>query len=96
MKVLEERARAKEQETAGVVETCRLEYGKLEAKLRKALADVERKEHQLAISEVARQEEYSRKVAVLGSKHRALLEEAKHSVNLEVRSWFPESSTFPS
>ena len=84
MRALEERTRVKEKERTDAVEACRLEYSKLEAKLRKALVDIERREQQLVINEAARRDEFSCKVTVLESKHRAVVEEAKHSVNLEV------------
>ena len=95
MKVLEDRAKEKEKERDSVVESYRLEYSKLEGKLRKALMDVERREHQLVLHEAARQEEYSRKMADLESKHRAVLEEAKHSVNFEVRSCYMRCNMLP-
>jgi hypothetical protein len=84
MRRLEERAREKEKERDAAVESCRLEYSKLEGKLRKALSDVESREHQQMLQDAARKEEFSRKASELEKKHRAVLEEARHSVNLEV------------
>jgi hypothetical protein len=84
MKRLEERAKEKEKERYAAMESYRLEYSKLEGKLRKALNGVESREHQLMLQDAARQEEFSRKSAELEKKHRAVLEEARHSLNLEV------------
>jgi hypothetical protein len=84
MKRLEERAREKEKERYAAMESYRLDYSKLEGKLRKALNDVENREHQLILQDAARQEEFSRKSAELEKKHRAVLEEARHSLNVEV------------
>lgn len=84
MRVLEERAKMKEKERVDLIEASRLEYVRMESKLKKALAEIETKELQIKNKDDIREIEYKRKQLDLDAKLRIMREEAKHMVELEV------------
>ena len=86
LKVVEERARIIERERLISLELSKDEYEKLEARLRKALIDVEAKERQLKDIELGHQHERKRRLAELESREKLMKEEMKHSIDIEVRS----------
>lgn len=85
LKVVEERAFIIEKERLSSLELSKNEYEKLEARLRKALIDVEAKERQSKDTELGRQHEHRRRLAELESREKLLKEELKHSIEIEVR-----------
>jgi hypothetical protein len=85
LKVVEERAFIIEKERLSSLELSKNEYEKLEARLRKALIDVEAKERQSKDTELGRQHEHKRRLAELESREKLLKEELKHSIEIEVR-----------
>ena len=85
LKVVEERACIIEKERLSSLELSKNEYEKLEARLRKALIDVEAKERQSKDTELGRQHEHKRRLTELESREKLLKEELKHSIEIEVR-----------
>jgi hypothetical protein len=85
LKVVEDRACIIEKERLSSLELSKNEYEKLEARLRKALIDVDAKERQLKDTEHGRQHEHKRRLAELESREKLLKEELKHSIEIEVR-----------
>jgi hypothetical protein len=86
LKVVEERACIIEKERLSSLEISKNEYEKLEARLRKALIDVEAKERQLKDTELGHQHERKRRLAELESREKLMKEDLKHSIEIEVRS----------
>ena len=87
MRALHEQAMIKEKESADVIETARIEQKKLEARLRKALMDVEDRERRLILEEENRRIEYRSNLSEMQMQQKILKEETKHIVDLEVRQF---------
>ncbi len=86
LKAVEERACIIEKDRLSSLELSKNEYEKLEARLRKALIDVEAKERQLKDTELEHKHEHKRRLAELESREKLMKEELKHSIEIEVRS----------
>jgi len=85
IRALEEHSKARENERMNLMEASRLEYVRLETKLKKSLADIEHKDRQLKHEQSIRESEYKRKQFDLDVKLKMIREEAKHLLELEVR-----------
>ncbi|KAL3762770.1 hypothetical protein ACHAW5_000206 [Stephanodiscus triporus] len=83
LKVVEERACIIEKERLSSLEVSKNEYEKLEARLRKALVDVETKERQLKDTELGHQHERKRRLAELQSREKLMKDDLKHSIEIE-------------
>ncbi len=66
------------------MEASKKEYENLEARLKKALLEVEAKERQLKHTELGYQNEQKRRWAEIESREKLMKEELKHSLEIEV------------
>ncbi|KAL9180782.1 hypothetical protein ACHAXT_011235 [Thalassiosira profunda] len=83
MRVVEERVCNLEKERLASVDASKREYERLEARLRKALMEVEAKERKLKDIELGHTNEQKRRLQELDLKERLLKEEVKHSIEIE-------------
>mmetsp|Transcript_31883 Transcript_31883/g.67938 ORF Transcript_31883/g.67938 Transcript_31883/m.67938 type:complete len:86 (+) Transcript_31883:779-1036(+) len=83
-RVIEERVCKIEKERLNSMEAPKNEYEKLEARLRKALVEVEGKERQLKDTELGYQNEQKRRLVEIEQREKLMKEELKHSLEIEV------------
>ncbi|KAL7545676.1 hypothetical protein ACHAWF_009025 [Thalassiosira exigua] len=83
MRVIEERVSKIEKERLSSMDASKGEYEKMEARLRKALIDVEAKERLLRDTELGYQNQCKRKLAELELREKLAREELKHSIEIE-------------
>eukprot|EP00592_Proboscia_alata_P003854 CAMPEP_0194370658 /NCGR_PEP_ID=MMETSP0174-20130528/18984_1 /TAXON_ID=216777 /ORGANISM="Proboscia alata, Strain PI-D3" /LENGTH=620 /DNA_ID=CAMNT_0039148249 /DNA_START=40 /DNA_END=1902 /DNA_ORIENTATION=- len=83
MRSLEEREKQRDKERDGEIEAARLEYGRLETRLRKFLADVEKRERQLKNDEHALHTTYNQKGSELELQRDLMKQETRVIVNVE-------------
>mmetsp|Transcript_21397 Transcript_21397/g.24598 ORF Transcript_21397/g.24598 Transcript_21397/m.24598 type:complete len:138 (+) Transcript_21397:2-415(+) len=83
MRSLEEREKQRDKERDGEIEAARLEYGRLETRLRKSLADVEKRERQLKNDEHALHTTYNQKGSELELQRDLMKQETRVIVNVE-------------
>eukprot|EP00584_Thalassiosira_punctigera_P005404 CAMPEP_0172544862 /NCGR_PEP_ID=MMETSP1067-20121228/14914_1 /TAXON_ID=265564 ORGANISM="Thalassiosira punctigera, Strain Tpunct2005C2" /NCGR_SAMPLE_ID=MMETSP1067 /ASSEMBLY_ACC=CAM_ASM_000444 /LENGTH=131 /DNA_ID=CAMNT_0013331497 /DNA_START=700 /DNA_END=1096 /DNA_ORIENTATION=+ len=82
-RVIEERVCKIEKERLNSMEAPKNEYEKLEARLRKALVEVEGKERQLKDTELGYQNEQKRRLVEIEQREKLMKEELKHSLEIE-------------
>ena len=83
MRHLEEKAKEKDKELSRVINNFHLEYGRLEQRLKKALAEVELKERTLTSDDIKRKTDYDQKVVDLQIQQRRVKDEANHIAERE-------------
>ena len=81
---LEQQLKQQESKHMETIETCRIDYKKLESRLREALSDVETKEREMGRIVAANNTTFVQKVSELDLKEKLMREEAQHAVDLEV------------
>ena len=86
LKALDEQSKAQERENAKEIDVKKKEFESLEGRLRKALAEVEKRERRIRTVEASREAEYTTKMAEVELKQKLLKEETKHAAELEVSS----------
>ena len=86
LKALDEQSKAQERENAKEIDVKKKEFENLEGRLRKALAEVEKRERRIRTVEASREAEYTTKMAEVELKQKLLKEETKHTAELEVSS----------
>lgn len=86
LKALDEQSKAQERQNDKEIETRKKEFESLEGRLRKALAEVEKRERRIRTVEASREAEYTSKMAEVELKQKLLKEETKHAAELEVSS----------
>ena len=86
LKALDEQSKAQERENAKEIDAKKKEFENLEGRLRKALAEVEKRERRIRTVEASREAEYTTKMAEVELKQKLLKEETKHTAELEVSS----------
>ncbi len=84
LKALDEQSKAQERENAKEIDAKKKEFESLEGRLRKALAEVEKRERRIRTVEASREAEYTTKMAEVELKQKLLKEETKHAAELEV------------
>ena len=83
IKSLEERSEAKEIERRQAAEASRQDFLKLEARLRKGLVEVEKRERRIRTVEASREADYTTKMGQIELKERLVKEETRHAAELE-------------
>ena len=86
LKALDEQSKAQERENTKEIDAKKKEFENLEGRLRKALAEVEKRERRIRTVEASREAEYTTKMAEVELKQKLLKEETKHTAELEVSS----------
>ena len=84
LKALDEQSKAQERENAKEIDAKKKEFESLEGRLRKAVAEVEKRERRIRTVEASREAEYTTKMAEVELKQKLLKEETKHAAELEV------------
>jgi len=83
MRELDDAFQNREKDRAAVVSRTQAEYVRLEAKLRKALAEVEARERRLAAAEEKLKQQHAQKLSELQLLQRRLREDSRHQIELE-------------
>mmetsp|Transcript_29530 Transcript_29530/g.85980 ORF Transcript_29530/g.85980 Transcript_29530/m.85980 type:complete len:597 (-) Transcript_29530:2500-4290(-) len=83
LKALDEQSKTQERQNDKEIETRKKEFESLEGRLRKALAEVEKRERRIRTVEASREAEYTTKMAEVELKQKLLKEETKHAAELE-------------
>lgn len=77
-----------QEEHSRTLELCRVEYRKLEARLKKCLREVEAKEREIARQHEEKEAILTKKLTEFDVKEKMLREEAQHLIDMEVRHLF--------
>ena len=88
MKSLDEESKAKEKQRVKAAEASRQELFERETRLRKASAEVDKRERRVRTLEASREVEYTTKMAEAQLKERIVTEEIAHAVAIEVSLTF--------
>ena len=83
LKALDEQSKAQERQSSKEMEAKKKEFENLEGRLRKALAEVEKRERRIRTVEASREAEYVTKMAEVELKQKLLKEEFKHAAEIE-------------
>ena len=83
LKALDEQSKAQERQNSKEIDAKKKEFENLEGRLRKALAEVEKRERRIRTVEASREAEYVTKLAEVELKQKLLKEESKHAAEIE-------------
>lgn len=83
LKALDEQSKAQERQNSKEIDAKKKEFENLEGRLRKALAEVEKRERRIRTVEASREAEYTTKMAEVELKQKLLKEESKHATEIE-------------
>lgn len=83
LKALDEQSKAQERQNSKEIDAKKKEFENLEGRLRKALAEVEKRERRIRTVEASREAEYTTKMAEIELKQKFLKEESKHAAEIE-------------
>ena len=83
LKALDEQSKAQHHQNSKEIDAKKKEFENLEGRLRKALAEVEKRERRIRTVEASREAEYMTKMAEVELKQKLLKEESKHAAEIE-------------
>ena len=95
MRELEDEYRQKDQERSMKLESTRAEYSKQEAKLRKALSDLDERERRLGAAQEELKQKHAQRLSELQLLQRRLREDSKHQVRRDHARRFPSKKGGP-